>query len=87
MGLISWTGGTTDSVGEHLKESVMNGSLIVPLAVGPVVPAGCVNPLRGTGCSCSDVETKFYALDSLECSNLSSKCLNQYRSVLGTPHR
>ncbi|MDF5862050.1 hypothetical protein P4113_00110 [Pseudomonas aeruginosa] len=35
----------------------------------------------------SDAEIKSYALDSLERSDLSPKRLDQYRSVLGTPHR
>ncbi|MFV9534300.1 hypothetical protein ACNUI4_19525 [Pseudomonas aeruginosa] len=65
----------------------MSKSLIVSLAASLVVLAGCANPPRSVERPYSDAEIKSYALDSLERSDLSPKRLDQYRSVLGTPHR
>ena len=59
----------------------MSKSLIVSLAASLVVLAGCANPPRSVERPYSDAEIKSYALD------LSPKRLDQYRSVLGTPHR
>ncbi|AVK08812.1 MULTISPECIES: hypothetical protein [Pseudomonas aeruginosa group] len=65
----------------------MSKSLIVPLAACLIVLAGCTSPPRSAERPYSDAEIKSYALDTLERSNLSPKRLDQYRSVLGTPHR
>ncbi|HCF4752346.1 TPA: hypothetical protein NIF44_003693 [Pseudomonas aeruginosa] len=65
----------------------MSKSLIVSLAASLVILTGCANPPRSVERPYSDAEIKSYALDSLERSDLSPKRLDQYRSVLGTPHR
>ena len=57
----------------------MSKSLIVSLAASLVVLTGCANPPRSVERPYSDAEIKSY--------DLSPKRLDQYRSVLGTPHR
>ncbi|MGC3218534.1 hypothetical protein ACPTIH_32380, partial [Pseudomonas aeruginosa] len=59
--LISWTGGTTDSIEEHFEESARSKSLIVSLAASLVVRAGCANPPRSVERPYSDAEIKSYA--------------------------